>query len=249
MLLTEFIIKTETNKMADKPERPAQKFFDVSHPGKSTPSSTSRPTIVGHHTILQDPMVNADHENEEAVTNTSSLVSRTSITNIVPSDEAVAGYNSAEKIEDTSEPSVEDVKEKVEDEPQVDEQKAEEPELIEPESKDPAEETELIEPESKEPAEETSDIQMQSTDGTNTEEQKKAEKETKEDIERQEAIAKLIADKTYFAPIGVSRHKRSKRNIVLPIIVTLVVIFVVGFLLIDSGIIKTSVDLPFSFFN
>ena len=241
MLLTEFIIKTETNKMADKPERPAQKFFDVSHPGKSTPSSTSRPTIVGHHTILQDPMVNADHENEEAVTNTSSLVNRTSITNIVPSDEAVAGYNSTEKIEDTSEPSVEDVKDKVEDEPQVE---------ADTETEKPkTEETELIEPESKEPAEETSDIQMQSTDGTNTEEQKKAEKETKEDIEKQEAITKLIADKTYFAPIAGNKGNSAKRNFVMPIIVALVVVFVAGYLLIDSGIIKTSVKLPVSFFN
>jgi len=221
--------------MADKPERPAQKFFDVSHPGKSTPSSTSRPTIVGHHTILQDPMVNADHENEEAITNTSSIVSRVSTTNIVPSDEAIAGYNSTEKIEDTSKPSVEDVKEKVEDEPQVDEQKAEEPELIEPESKDPAEET--------------SDIQMQSTDGTNTEEQKKVEKETKEDIEKQEAIDKLIADKTYFAPIAGNKGNSAKRSFVMPIVVALVVVFVVGYLLIDSGIIKTSVKLPVSFFN
>jgi len=235
MLLSEFIIKMETNKMADKPERPAQKFFDVSHPGKSTPSSTSRPTIVGHHTILQDPMVNADHENEEAITNTSSIVSRVSTTNIVPSDEAIAGYNSTEKIEDTSKPSVEDVKEKVEDEPQVDEQKAEEPELIEPESKDPAEET--------------SDIQMQSTDGTNTEEQKKVEKETKEDIEKQEAIDKLIADKTYFAPIAGNKGNSAKRSFVMPIVVALVVVFVAGYLLIDSGIIKTSVKLPVSFFN
>ena len=241
MLLTEFIIKTETNKMADKPERPAQKFFDVSHPGKSTPSSTSRPTIVGHHTILQDPMVNADHENEEAVTNTSALVNRTSITNIVPSDEAVAGYNSTEKIEDTSEPSVEDVKDKVEDEPQVE---------ADTETEKPkTEETELIEPESKEPAEETSDIQMQSTDGTNTEEQKKAEKETKEDIEKQEAITKLIADKTYFAPIAGNKGNSAKRNFVMPIIVALVVVFVAGYLVIDSGIIKTSVKLPVSFFN
>jgi len=221
--------------MADKPERPAQKFFDVSHPGKSTPSSTSRPTIVGHHTILQDPMVNADHENEEAITNTSSIVSRVSTTNIVPSDEAIAGYNSTEKIEDTSKPSVEDVKEKVEDEPQVDEQKAEEPELIEPESKDPAEET--------------SDIQMQSTDGTNTEEQKKVEKETKEDIEKQEAIDKLIADKTYFAPIAGNKGNSAKRSFVMSIVVALVVVFVAGYLLIDSGIIKTSVKLPVSFFN
>ena len=241
MLLTEFIIKTETNKMADKPERPAQKFFDVSHPGKSTPSSTSRPTIVGHHTILQDPMVNANHENEEAITNTSSIVSRVSTTNIVPSDEAVAGYNSTEKIEDTSEPSVEDVKDKVEDEPQVE---------ADTETEKPkTEETELIEPESKEPAEETSDIQMQSTDGTNTEEQKKAEKETKEDIEKQEAITKLIADKTYFAPIAGNKGNSAKRNFVMPIIVALVVVFVAGYLLIDSGIIKTSVKLPVSFFN
>ena len=227
--------------MADKPERPAQKFFDVSHPGKSTPSSTSRPTIVGHHTILQDPMVNTDHENEEAVTNTSSIVSRVSTTNIVPSDEAVAGYNSTEKIEDTSEPSVEDVKDKVEDEPQVE---------ADTETEKPkTEETELIEPENKEPSEEVDEINIQSTDNTNTEEQKKAEKETKEDIEKQEAITKLIADKTYFAPIAGNKGNSAKRNFVMPIIVALVVVFVAGYLLIDSGIIKTSVKLPVSFFN
>ncbi len=241
MLLTEFIIKTETNKMADKPERPAQKFFDVSHPGKSTPSSTSRPTIVGHHTILQDPMVNADHENEEAITNSSSIVSRVSTTNIIPSDEAVAGYNSTEKIEDTSEPIVEDVKDKVEDEPQVE---------ADTETEKPkTEETELIEPESNEPSEEVDEINIQSTDNTNTEEQKKADKSTKEDLERQEAIAKLIADKTYFAPVGVNKRKSSKRNFVMPIIVALVVVFVAGYLVIDSGIVKTSVKLPVSLFN
>ena len=227
--------------MADKPERPAQKFFDVSHPGKSTPSSTSRPTIVGHHTILQDPMVNANHENEEAITNTSSIVSRVSTTNIVPSDEAVAGYNSTEKIADTSEPSVEDVKNKVEDEPQV--------EVDTETEKSKTEETELIEPENKEPSEEVDEINIQSTDNTNTEEQKKAEKETKEDIEKQEAITKLIADKTYFAPIAGNKGNSAKRNFVMPIIVALVVVFVAGYLLIDSGIIKTSVKLPVSFFN
>ena len=225
--------------MADKPERPAQKFFDVSHPGKSTPSSNSRPMIVGHHAILQDPMVNTVQENKEVISDPSSLINRSSTTNIVPSEEAVAGYNSEEKIEEATVPSVEDVKEKIEDEPQV-VVEAEEPKT---------EEAKLIEPENKETSEDVDEIKIQSADGTNVEEQKKADKTTKEDIEKQEAITKLIADKTYFAPIGVSRHKRSKRNIVLPIIVTLVVVFVVGFLLIDSGIIRTSVDLPFSFFN
>lgn len=227
--------------MADKLEKPAQKFFDVSHPGKSTPSSTSRPTIVGHHTILQDPMVNTENENKEAITNTSSIVSRVSTTNIVPSDEAVAGYNSTEKIADTSEPSVEDVKDKVEDEPQVE---------ADTETEKPkTEETELIEPESNEPSEEVDEINIQSTDNTNTEEQKKADKSTKEDLERQEAIAKLIADKTYFAPVGVNKRKSSKRNFVMPIIVALVVVFVAGYLVIDSGIVKTSVKLPVSLFD
>lgn len=35
------------------------KVFDVAKPGRTAPSSTTRPLIVGHGVIIQDPMVNA----------------------------------------------------------------------------------------------------------------------------------------------------------------------------------------------
>ncbi len=43
--------------MADK-NKDDKKLMDVSRPGKSAPSATSRPIIVTHGPIMQDPMVN-----------------------------------------------------------------------------------------------------------------------------------------------------------------------------------------------
>jgi hypothetical protein len=44
--------------MADtKPKKTAPKLFDVSRPGKSAPSSTSRPVIITNRPVLKDPMV------------------------------------------------------------------------------------------------------------------------------------------------------------------------------------------------
>lgn len=40
-----------------KPKKASNKFFDVAKPGKSAPSSTSRPVIITNRPVLKDPMV------------------------------------------------------------------------------------------------------------------------------------------------------------------------------------------------
>lgn len=48
------------NNKNDKP------IFDVAEPGKSTPSPTSRPVIIGHGPMLKDPMVSQQEDQAEA---------------------------------------------------------------------------------------------------------------------------------------------------------------------------------------
>lgn len=52
--------------MADSPSD-APKFMDVSKPGSSLPSSSSRPTIAGHRTLMKDPMVNQQEDKTDEV--------------------------------------------------------------------------------------------------------------------------------------------------------------------------------------
>lgn len=52
---------TSKNSASQKSKPAANKqkqVFDVSHPGSSPPSATSRPVIVGSGSVMQDPMVN-----------------------------------------------------------------------------------------------------------------------------------------------------------------------------------------------
>ncbi len=48
----------------------SKQVFDVSKPGKSTPSSTSRPVIVNHGPMLKDPMVAQSKKDEETTEET-----------------------------------------------------------------------------------------------------------------------------------------------------------------------------------
>lgn len=46
----------------DKSKAADKKVFDVAKPGKSAPDPTTRPVIVGHKPLVQDPMVNSGEE-------------------------------------------------------------------------------------------------------------------------------------------------------------------------------------------
>lgn len=50
--------------MPAKSDDKGKKVFDVAKPGKSAPSSSSRPTIIGHKNMLKDPMVKDDSVSE-----------------------------------------------------------------------------------------------------------------------------------------------------------------------------------------
>ncbi|MEO6513897.1 MAG: hypothetical protein ABIR37_04405 [Candidatus Saccharimonadales bacterium] len=57
--------------MADaKPRKAAPKLFDVAKPGKSAPSSTSRPVIITNRPVLKDPMVIKVNTGEEEAPST-----------------------------------------------------------------------------------------------------------------------------------------------------------------------------------
>ncbi len=64
-----------------------------------------------------------------------------------------------------------------------------------------------------------------------------------QEAKRQEALKKLIEEKTYNLPIGETKAKRNARLSTV-VLLLLLVTFVGGYLALDAGIIKTSIPLP-----
>ncbi|HSX52967.1 MAG TPA: hypothetical protein VLF90_01185 [Patescibacteria group bacterium] len=50
--------------MTPNANEPDKRVFDVAKPGKTAANAQSRPVIVGHRTLLQDPMVKSDDKKE-----------------------------------------------------------------------------------------------------------------------------------------------------------------------------------------
>ncbi len=211
--------------MADKtaPIIPDKKLMDIVKPGKTPASANSRPVIIGHKPLKLDPMMAKDGPTKIKV------------------DEAVIGDEPEPTgLKPVEAPVVKPV------EPPKPEPKAEEtkpgPEAV-AETKAAPSKTEVAEsPE--EPAKEAPET-GETTEETETPvDPKQAEKQAQQDKEeqaREAAVKKLIEDKKYFVQVGEVKRQRQARRLLLTILVLLVLAIVAADLLIDAGIVKTSI--------
>lgn len=69
------------------------------------------------------------------------------------------------------------------------------------------------------------------------------------DQAHQQLVDKLVADKKYFLPIQNTKQQRSTRQFLVTFLVVLVVGLVVIDLLIDSGLIKSNIQVPLKLFK
>lgn len=215
--------------MATSSDKPARKHFDIQRPGRSAPNANSRPTIVGHHTILQDPMVNKPVQDDEPQPEVVPLAAKLSV-KLTPSDEAIASQKAAD-----------------------DETVAKKAETAEGGSSqdDKAENREVT---TETPKIETQDSiddnegDKQNSD-TGADEQKKIDQKAKEDQAKTDQINQLIVDKTFFVPIGEKKRKRSKHHVVAWLVVAIILGVATIDLMVDARIIKTSIKPPVSLFH
>ena len=219
---------------SEKPKAADKKVMDVAKPGKSAPSSTSKPVIVGHKPMIQDPMVTPSENGEEAAVPKEEKVATRSVKKIVPlSDQAEAQEEKPAETEPTSETATDSVDEKPAEE-EAKESADEEPAAAEAEEAAPAEE-----PTDKPSTDETAAVDAIASQATKRKEGDLTEEEKK----KAEAINKLIEDKTYYLKIGQAHHKRNTTVFALLGFVLLVVIG--GVLAIDAGMVETGITLPF----
>lgn len=210
-------------------KKPEAQIMDVSKPGKSPAEPSARPVIVGHRSLVQDPMVTSteaskpDKSESEEETKPTSPSSGKKV--IVPLGEQAAKPNKADQ--------------SAREEPNNASDSAERTASADEETKEQAgaeESTEAV----SDAAVVDSVIEQVNT-GTKREEELKAAEERK----KTEAIEKLITEKKYFVPIGKDSRSSIKGMWVPAVVLLLTLLVIVG--AIDAEILKTGFSLPFDF--
>jgi hypothetical protein len=269
-----------------------KKFFDVAKPGKSMPPSTSRPAIVGHRTILKDPMVNTElvssggvnapaeeSASEKVVSTTAPTLKPLNVSVTAEGGQVADSLKTANGLADKQPEAVTTVQVVPEAVPDEDEpasdvipvKKVGETVIAPPEHQETAQVAEANEAGSdndansdqpstspQPPAPSSNSAQPAgSAEATaeaeavvaKSEAEKQAEKASEAVAARVEVAEKLIAEKTYFVPVGERRAQRSKKHVGLTLFLCLIGLLALAYLAIDSGMIKTSVDLPVRLFR
>jgi hypothetical protein len=194
-----------------------KKIMDVAHPGKTAPATSGRPVIVTNRPILKDPMVREDEPEETKPVSREAEVKPSSPEKTIAqlAEEAKAR---ADKVED--EKSAVEAKEKA---------SVQEPE---PEPKPSQEPTEKPAPKEDEPAA-SSDTVTPGAEAAATEDTRLAE-ENKKDAE----LEKLVESREYFVSINAVEKRRTKRIIVLGVLLSVLLALAWVDIALDAGLIQ-----------
>lgn len=208
------------------------RHMDVSHPGTSSPSDTSKPVIVGNRPILKDPMVVEVTDNKDE----NSAKTSTKETVLQPS-------SAPELMPEAADKPVTEL--------EVDEKKLEAEKSAPPV---PVEETPPPEPTEEEKPTENEDKPAPADDLAATPEDKQktpGELDAATDAEnakRDESIQKLIDSKKYYLPINSVEQRRSKRFVAAGVLISLLLMAAWINIALDAGLIELDGVKPLTHF-
>lgn len=212
-----------------------ERVFDVAKPGKKGPDATSRPVIVGHKNMIEDPMVkqaeaatksNGKHKDEN---DKPAFLSKE-----VMEDESVAPHE-AKTINPPD--GAEDIQQPVDaSEPEVTDDSTKTPVDDDPSGKAAIEETQAADSVPDDEAVTELPTAAEATDKPkDAEEARKQQKADEEEKAKQAAIQKLIESRQYNVKVGEIKHKRSARRGLAMLIVILLLAAVTAVLLLNAG--------------
>lgn len=216
--------------MASKASSKPDKVFDVAKPGKTAAGASGRPLIVGHRTLMQDPMVKDSDDIDTPPTapeldeddKPSGGASKTTLSSKIIKPSPIKVEPGEEKEPDAK------VEVKTDDKPP-------------PEEPDTEPATEDAEPAKEEPkpaeASTSSDAAAVNTVAGQVAKNRQDQKEQETEAAKAAELEKLIDDRKYYVPIGEKKRKRSIRHILLGAVLILVLGLLLVDILMDAGVI------------
>ena len=209
--------------MADdkKPTKKTAPINDVEEPGKSAASPTSKPVLVTNRPIMKDPMVVTDeakNETSEDQANATKSIKGSSNNKVEPLS------TSTESQDNQTEPNNKS-------EAETQSQEAAKKQLTESDNNSESKSSDSAVEESK-VTNPTTDKKSSKTPG----EEEEAEASRK--AERDANLQKIVDNKTYFLPINAVEKRKTKRIIVLGIVLSLVLAVAWVDVALDAGLIE-----------
>ena len=215
--------------MAATKKKTSKKVMDVAHPGKSTPAATSKPIIITNRPIMKDPMMAEENEPAQEAT-APTLPHKSTPTKVIPLSEPTDPAEVKENAEPT--PEVPDTVST--DAPQEAVAPAE-PEVKEtPQEKEPATKPAPVHFAAPESEEAPSDDTPAPSLTPDEELEAAATKAT----ERDAALQKLVDSKQFFLPINSVEKRRTKRVVVIGILLSIVLVLLWLDVALDANLIQ-----------
>lgn len=226
----------------------SKKVFDVAKPGKTAPSSSSRPVITGHKMVAKDPMVaKSQPAQEPAKTTEKGTAPEVGEKKDVAAAEGEALFLSSNRIKIM--PISHD------DEVTTDEDKTTVKTETTPVPEAPQESADT-EPAAPLAADEPPEAPAQTDDPPATSDAAAMDavvgqvdagnkgKDGEADKAKQEQLEQLIASKEYYLPIDEAKHIHAiERFLAIALIISLLAV-AGAYLAVDAGLIKANIDLP-----
>lgn len=218
-----------------KPAADKSKIADVAHPGKTPPSDTSKP-IITNRPVLKDPMVVED----DAAAKVAVTIDKPHVGRILSPDKPATDDKPATiaKAEDSADPEKPEKpvtpKTKTTETPPEDEKSIAE---AAPETDDepaPAIDNETDASE-EETAETTPDDDTQKTPKTASAD---LQAEKTKQAEHDAAIQKLVESKQYYLPINSVEKRRTKRVLLLGVVLSIVLVAAWVDVALDAGLVQ-----------
>lgn len=211
-----------------------KRVMDIKRPGKSVANATSRPVIVGHGAMMKDPMM--QNKGNEAASDMPEVDHQPEdLVKAQQKAELVLAPPVAVVEADTSKPQVAET------------------EAVPAEEKlvsttvDTEDSKEKVSDDDK-PNDATNDSIIVDTVAGQASFSKDEKIKADEEAVQQEALSKLINEKTYFVKVGQQVHRQRKNRLSI-IILILLVLLVAAYLLIDAGVVKAGFSMPFHIFK
>lgn len=249
-------------KPAATRKKSTKQVMDVARPGKTQPSASSRPVIVGHKPVVQDPMVNEGKKMPETSDSEEHkiTVKRTSPKVIAPLKSAEDIAAEAKEEESATpelpikpdEPEVPEVEQSAETEGT---DAPEEPAIPEEESEATVPES-TPEPEESTPADTGSEKEAKSKDkdskgkGSSSSDKGSNKKDDKKNAELERRLAeieKLADEKKYFVHTSHTTQKQRKTGVIIALV--LLLLAAGAYLTVDAQLVKNDLKLPYEFFK
>lgn len=229
--------------MAEKQKTDTKKqirVIDIAQPGRSAPSASSRPVIVGHGPMVKDPMM---HDTDDSPAEKQKRITRVEPKIVTPlsGDGSQDGSGAEEPavLEDTDDDSGTLAKEALADPRETLSNETSE----KVDSKKQEKMADSSTPEVENTANQPNDLPVESD-----KDKKKVndDKVQAEEAGRQAEVDKLIKEEKYFVKTSASKSKRRFRWV----FVLMILLLLVGlYLVLDSQIIRNDIKLPYEFFK